>query len=291
MIEELVQDITPLRVVGCALVGLVAWHYIALFLENRKITSLGTFAPTKVSWWPWSLDQLYDAISHAMRHENLQFWNNMFANIGNPANPWTVEAKVASRRVIFTADSENIKAILATQFQDYGKGEAFNREWHDFLGDSIFTTDGRKWHDSRQLIRPQFIKDRVSDLDTFETHVRHLLPLLGGDGETVDAADLFFRYTLDAATDFLLGKSVNSLNDTTVDFADAFAEVQRVQSIITRSGPLNWLVPRKSFRAGLKKIDAFIKPYIHKVGTIAPEELEKRNGYTFLHVRDRSLWP
>jgi len=39
-------------------------------------------------------------------------------------------------RLILTADEENIKAILATQFGDYGKGAQFNSEWHDFLGDS-----------------------------------------------------------------------------------------------------------------------------------------------------------
>ena len=58
----------------------------------------------------------------------------------------------------------------------------------------IFTTDGHKWHDSRQLIRPQFIKDRVSDLEVFERHTSILLSLMGGQGQVVDAKDLFFRY-------------------------------------------------------------------------------------------------
>ena len=63
------------------------------------------------------------------------------------------------------------------------------------------------WHSSRQLIRPQFIKDRVSDLHVFEKHVKVLLPLLGGErpGVPVNLVDVFFKYTLDAATEFLLG--------------------------------------------------------------------------------------
>jgi hypothetical protein len=32
-----------------------------------------------------------------------------------------------------------------------------------------------------------------------------------GNGKPVDMMDLFFRYTLDAATDFLLGEDVKSL--------------------------------------------------------------------------------
>lgn len=121
----------------------------------------------------------------------------------------------------------------------------------DFLGNGIFATDGELWHNSRQLLRPQFIKDRVSDLDCFEKHVQILLkalanggvegvPGVGGDGvgrgKEVDASDLFFRYTLDAATDFLLGKSVQSLEVPEQEFAKAFNEVQRVQSIIARAG-------------------------------------------------------
>ena len=64
----------------------------------------------------------------------------------------------------------------------------------DFEYKGIFSTDGKKWHDSRQLIRPQFNKDRVSDLITFEHHVSNLMPLLGANGQVVDVKDLFFRY-------------------------------------------------------------------------------------------------
>ena len=59
---------------------------------------------------------------------------------------------------------------------------------------------------------------------------------LPGQGREVDVSDLLFRYTLDAATDFLLGRSVESLLLPRQDFAEAFAEVQRVQNLIVRSG-------------------------------------------------------
>lgn len=119
------------------------------------------------------------------------------------------------------------------------------------MGDGIFATDLDLWHNSRQLIRPQFIKDRVSDLHTFEKHVQVLLRAIANGGvagtpgtasdgiargRRVDVCDLFFRYTLDAATDFLLGRSVGSLEVPRQEFAEAFAEVQRVQNIISRAG-------------------------------------------------------
>lgn len=126
-----------------------------------------------------------------------------------------------------TADPENIKAILAKQFDDFGKGEPFHKQWKEFLGDSIFTTDHHKWHASRQLIRPMFVKERISDLDCFETHLDTLfkavanggvlnsvdqkVDMQAGNGKPVELSDLFFRYTLDVVTDFLLGKDVQSL--------------------------------------------------------------------------------
>ncbi len=177
-----------------------------------------------------------------MNHKNLQAWDHWFTT--PTGKRYTMEAAPVGRRTIFTADPENIKAILATQFTDYGKGEPFHREWKDFLGDSIFTTDLDQWHDSRQLIRPQFVKDRVSDLEVFEQHVQVLMQKMveggrkwdGSQGGEIDVSDLFFRYTLDAATHFLLGRSVGSLELPEQEFAEAFAEVQRVQNIIARAG-------------------------------------------------------
>ena len=107
----------------------------------------------------------------------------------------------------------------------------------DFLGDSIFNTDHEKWSKSRQLLRPMFARERVGDLIVFENHLQKLLPMCGpGDGRAVDISALFYRYTLDAATDFILGRAMGNLDEENNEFAAVFGEVQRVQSIITRAG-------------------------------------------------------
>ena len=190
------------------------------------------------------VDLVYRGVKATMKHTNYELWSDYFHSRNEGARRWTCEIYPGGLRCILTGDPENIKAILATQFQDYGKGEPFHKDWHDFLGDSIFVTDLDQWHASRQLIRPQFIKDRVSDLNVFERHVQVLIKKIaeesmgwdGKRGKEIDVSDLFFRYTLDAATDFLLGRSVDSLEIPEVEFAGAFSEVQRVQSLIARSG-------------------------------------------------------
>lgn len=153
----------------------------------------------------------------------------------------------ASLRTIFTADPENIKAVLTTQFSNYGKGESFHREWKEFLGDSIFATDGELWSRSRQLIRPMFARERIVDPEMFEPHTVKLISLLGGKGNTnerghpggprvVDISPLFFRYTMDAATDHLLGKGIDSLDNPTTRFAEAFRYVLDRQAMMFRAG-------------------------------------------------------
>lgn len=60
------------------------------------------------------------------------------AGKGGPSR-WTIETITLGERVVLTADEENMKAILATQFGSYGKGAQFRKEWKDFLGLSKFT--------------------------------------------------------------------------------------------------------------------------------------------------------
>jgi cytochrome P450 len=99
----------------------------------------------------------------------------------------------------------------------------------------IFTTDGQLWHNSRQLIRPQFVKDRLSDIDIFEQHTQILISKIA-QSEEIDTLDMMFRYTLDAATHFLLGQSVGSLDEPQTVFADAFYNAQRVQGYVPKLG-------------------------------------------------------
>jgi cytochrome P450 len=211
----------------------VAYNIAIRLRTNARINSLGARAPVRTAYLPWGVDLAYDVVTHALKDNIYEMWVGMFAKFAGPGL-YTVEAGVGER-VILTAEPENIKAILATQFKDYGKGEAFRKDWHAFLGNGIFTTDGQLWHNSRQLIRPQFVKDRLSDIEIFEEHVQVLISKIG-QGQDIDTLDMMFRYTLDAATHFLLGESTDSLQNPQTRFAEAFGNAQRVQSMVARVG-------------------------------------------------------
>ncbi|KAL8403706.1 hypothetical protein RB594_008816 [Gaeumannomyces avenae] len=299
LLEAALEHVSAKGIMVWLVGSFIAYLTVNRVIEEIKIRRLGSHGPPMHSNLPFGIDMIYRTVKAAMAHKNVEIWMSHF----NRAGGWTVEGRMLTRRIVLTADPENIKALLATQFSDYGKGEPFHREWEPFLGDSIFATDGDKWHASRQLLRPQFIKDRVSDLHCFETHMQTFFRCVanGGalngedqpvdmsavNGRRLDIRDLFFRYSLDVATDFLLGKEAKSMTTHRTEFADAFNEVQRMQNIISRSGPLQGLVPRKSYNAGLKVVDNYIKIYIERALRLSPEELATKTksdqGYTFLH--------
>jgi cytochrome P450 len=61
------------------------------------------------------------------------------------------------------------------------------------------------------MIRPNFTRSQVADLDTLERHTQNFISAIPRDGSTVDLSPLFFSLTMDSATEFLFGRSTNSL--------------------------------------------------------------------------------
>jgi cytochrome P450 len=129
-----------------------------------------------------------------------------------------------------TIEPENVKTILSTKFGDYSLGRRRKEVFIPFLGHGIFSNDGASWERSRQLIRPNFTRQQVADLDMFEVHVSHLMDSIPRDGSTVDLQDLFFGLTMDSATEFLFGRSTNTLapglgTESASQFVKAFVYV------------------------------------------------------------------
>jgi len=123
----------------------------------------------------------------------IQYWQDLMHKYDSTGGN-TVELTVLGKRLIFTSNLENVKAILSTKFDDFGKGPTFRNQCREFLGVSVFTSDGEEWHHIRQMIRPQFTKDRVSDLKTFEHHVNNLMTKINKNGKEVELLELFSRY-------------------------------------------------------------------------------------------------
>lgn len=151
----------------------------------------------------------------------------------------TFKARMPGRRVTLTVEPKNVQTILALKFKDFELGVYRNRAMRPLLGNGIFSTDGARWEHSRALLRPNFTRNQITDINVYETHVAALIKQIPRDGSTVDLQDLFFRMvsihsishpwmltkvkTLDSATEFLFGESVHSLHDQVPVSASNFA--------------------------------------------------------------------
>lgn len=210
---------------------------------------------------------------------------------------------------IFTADEKNVQAILATQFPDYDLGPLRRGNFFPLLGNGIFTQDGTAWEHSRAMMRPQFARELVSDLELEERHVQNLMKAIvtkPGDGWTdeIDLQVLFFRLTLDSATEFLFGKSVDSqlsalpssspfTEDSAAEenrFAYAFDKGQAVLATRARFQTLYSLYNPAVFRQCCKDCHEFIDQFVRLALRKDQREKELEKGtigkqkYVFLEA-------
>ncbi|KAK0438221.1 cytochrome P450 [Armillaria borealis] len=187
-----------------------------------------------------------------------------------------------SEKQMFTTEPEHIKALLATQFQDFEKGHTFYVAAESLLGAGIFNSE---WF-HRTMTRPLFNKDRISDFDNFERHAVSTISQIKSrlrEGYPVDFQDAVARFTLDSATEYLFGNDVNStsaglpypagsplagnphfVNHPSNTFVKAFAAAQEESALRLQRGQY-W--PLFEFKADAVKplrqvVNEFVEPLL-----------------------------
>ncbi|KFY22430.1 hypothetical protein V493_06615 [Pseudogymnoascus sp. VKM F-4281 (FW-2241)] len=242
--------------------------------QSERIIGLGVFKA-----------MAEDIKSHTLLPTSLR----MHRELGN-----TFSLVLLSQAATATIEPENLKAILATQFHDFGIGKR-HRGMGALLGHGIFTSDGAHWERSRALVRPSFAKAHVADLKTFESHIQHLIAKIPRDGSTIDLQPLFYQLTLDSATEFLLGESVDVLRSPAGSeqqlFGEAFDFAQTELNLRLRLGPFVLLYRNKKFDRACLRVHNFIDQFVAKALEFRRETLasgkandEKQKGkYVFMN--------
>ncbi|SJL03858.1 uncharacterized protein ARMOST_07215 [Armillaria ostoyae] len=138
--------------------------------------------------------------------ESFHNWSNEYG--------YTFILNLYSERQVVTMEPGHIKALLATQFQDFEKGPITIAAFGSLLGAGVFNSDGDMWKFHRNMSRPLFNKDRIADFDNFERHAVSTISQIKarvGEGFPIDFQDVVARFTFDSATEFLFGKDVESI--------------------------------------------------------------------------------
>lgn len=203
----------------------------------------------------------------------------------------TISSKIGFRqKIINSIEPENLKTMLATRFNDWNLAKQRKTALYPLLGHGIFTTDGAAWQRSRDLLRPNFVRSQFGNLKAFEVHIGHLIRLIPRDGSTIDLQELFFRLTIDTATELLFGESINSLasdssEDSNSEFALAFNRSQEAVAQSARSLGFTALFPRPQLKKDVKYVHDFVGRYVDRcLESQKTQDVEKNDEdrYIFL---------
>ncbi|KAI5958829.1 hypothetical protein KGF57_002263 [Candida theae] len=237
----------------------------------------------------------FSALKHKKAGTSIEHYREQYELLPHPDVP-TYRGYVFGTPIVLTKDPENIKAILATQFNDFSLGIR-HAQLDPLLGDGIFTLDHQGWKDSRAMLRPQFAREQIAHVKALEPHFQFLLKHIEKNkGQFFDIQELFFRFTVDSATEFLFGSSVSSLQDESIgcdttdlnfagrlEFPEAFNKSQLYLSTRALLQKLYWIYNPKEFRRCNAVVHQFSDYYINKALSFTPEDLEKNSGYVFLY--------
>ena len=204
------------------------------------------------------------------------------------SDAWTVQLMVFDGNTLLnTVEPANLQAMLATKFKDFSVGRRRYDAFKPLIGRSIFSSDGAFWEHSRALFRPQFSRENINDLDTTDRAASMLIGALGqtdADGWTLgtELQPLLYNFTLDTASDFLFGESLDTLalvtaardqgaqQDASISvkrqeaqsFTDSLNIIQDVLVTRIRIQSLWWLGDGIQFRKALGVVRNFTERFV-----------------------------
>lgn len=284
--------------------------YIKCYYDDRKAFARGCeLAHNRYYKYPAGIDLVTRMFEADKRNQVPNEFEKIFEEMPTAT---TMQQFFFGDRILNTVDPKNIQALLATQFNDFEIGPTRRGNFFPLLGNGIFTADGKGWEHSRALLRPQFARDQVGDLELEENHVQNLFKHLNIDAagwtQEVDLQPLFFRLTMDSATEFLFGESTNSQNAALPtrspekrgaydslgfepsEVAKAFDRGMHTLGIRGRFGNFYWLYNSSQFQNDIKLVHKFADYYVQRAitdattrstGSKVTDVSEKRPKYVF----------
>ncbi len=205
----------------------------------------------------FGLDFIFSNYNAFRKHRMLDLFMSDLRENGAAA----ISVNVFSLHFFLTDDPENIKAILTTQFDAWSIGKDRIDMLSSYLGHGIFTNEGKAWKHSRDMLRPCFEKTAVADVFKLKAHCERLFSLLPTNGDEINLQPLLHELTLDVATEFLFGRSTNSLDrgeatEQVQEFIKAFEYCgdPLANENYKRYGYIGLLLPDKHRKRSIKTI-------------------------------------
>ncbi|KAI9454183.1 cytochrome P450 monooxygenase CYP63 [Russula earlei] len=183
-----------------------------LWSQDREAARLGAHPITRVRGrWPGNLDIVLRLLKSFESGYVLQGFADLFAEYGCT----TLNTRFFWDDQIISMDEKLFRFVAHTGFAHFEKGILWHERIDKLLGTGLFNAEGNQWRIGRQIARPFFTKERISDFHIFEQTSSKALNLISNRAaayQPIDVQDLLQRVTLDAASLFLWGPPLNTLD-------------------------------------------------------------------------------
>ncbi|SGZ54677.1 CIC11C00000004995 [Sungouiella intermedia] len=279
-------------VIAFLFVAYVALNHLKQYIIYRRS---GASLPPRTGDYILGFKNVAELIKQQQAGTTPEYFQSKYSTVKGK----TFRSYMAGTTGITTKDPENIKALLATQFNDFALGSTRYNAIKVTLGDGIFTLDGNGWKHSRAMLRPQFARDQVGHVASLEPHIQALAKRIRrAKGSSFDLQPLFFELTIDTGTEFLFGESCDSLSadpNAVIDhssfekirqnFSDSFNYSQNMlfNRVVTQG--LYFLRDSFKFRRSNLVVHAFTDHYVQLALNSSEEDIDKysKHGYVFLY--------
>ncbi|KAK3840784.1 MAG: cytochrome P450 [Linnemannia gamsii] len=227
--------------------------------KKTELEAKSVAIPEPRSYLPLQLDSVVSYIYNIWRGEDeLEMLLKDMKQYGN-----TINFKGLNNDFIIVTDPSSIQHILAKNQPNYEKGPFFKDIFHDFLGSGIFNADGETWKSQRQIARPHFQTSEFKDAALINKHVDQLLIVIdkhiaSKPDTPLEVQNLYCRFTLDEASEFLFGATVDALKNEQTEFSTAFNYAQTITAWRFRIPGWKYILPRRKLMTEIKKLDDFV---------------------------------
>ncbi|KAG8940266.1 hypothetical protein FRC04_005448 [Tulasnella sp. 424] len=292
------------------------WIQLSNWDNERRAKKLGARLPPLIKSKKFGGLDLKERLVHGMSND---YVGVVFDELLDEVGADTARLSILWSERIITRDPDVVKFMVSTGFPHFGKGEQAQIRFRSFLGKGIFASDGERAKMHRALARPYFARERISDYNAFQRHSAKVCDILincAKESKPCDVQDLFARFTMDTAGEFLFGRDDFNTLDMPLaqpgaqmaegaksaavegaygSFVNAFEAVQVLINKRLAVGMYGWTMaeffndPVKEHR---RIVDSYLEPLVHEAvqrrKNLKPEEKGEKQEYeTFLdHLAD-----
>ncbi|WP_134672376.1 cytochrome P450 [Halorussus marinus] len=169
-----------------------------------------------------------------------------------------VRLSAIKRDAVLLADPAAIERVLASNADNYRKGEFQKRELEGLLGDGLLISEGERWSRQRDRIQPAFYPGRIASYaeTMVECTSRHLDRW--ADRGSIDATEALPALTLDVLGQVLFGadlRDATEVREAAAAVTDRFAPDSRTPFYVP-----DWVPTARNrrYRRAVARLESFV---------------------------------